>query len=114
MIDLEITRLCAEAMEDKPEVPGASSIWGVTKYFAGTLSGKTFTWVRPEYNPLHDDAQCMALVKKFEINCTCPQFSSEKGKWMAVLYPHTASDISLNRAVCECVAKMQIAKEPKQ
>ena len=95
MTDLEITRLCAEAMgvklgnfqtnDDDDRVP---------------IDSYNF------YMPLHDDAQAMALVKKFEIT-TLPQ----RGKW-SVVCAWMGSDLhdDLNRAICECVAKMQKAK----
>jgi hypothetical protein len=60
------------------------------------------------YNPLHDDAQAMALVKKFELGLG----RGKDRSWIA----HTtreagtfchSSNNDLNRAICECVAKMR-------
>ncbi len=90
MTDLEITRLCAEAMNVK-------------------------FWLAPdhpdcEYAPLHDDAQAMALVKKFNLEL---RFNSARvaGECWVVTpsyepEPFTYSD-NLNRAICKCVAVMQ-------
>ena len=95
MTDLEMTRLCAESM----------GLWfGHSKsddtdnlYVSKTaISGP---W--EVYDPLHDDAQAMALVKKFPGYClhalTCElEVEPEKRDF--------------NRAIVECVAKMQKAK----
>ena len=102
MTDLEITKLCAEAM-------------GITicEETRGPLTGK---WFRcddydfyDEYKPLHDDAQAMALVKKFRLTVATERGSS---RWMVGPPPHQyeSADNDLNRAICECVAKMQQAK----
>ena len=88
MTDLEITRLCAQAM-----------------FTALEWEQRLF-----DYDPLHDDAQAMALVKKFRPACipvgtdswevgTSPR--GPFGSW-------NAND--LTRAVCLCVAKMAQAK----
>ena len=107
MTDLEITRLCAEAMETPPTLPGASSIWGFSKEF---VSGRVDTWVRSTYDPLNDDAQAMAMVKKFKIRLDT--FFDET--WIATANPWEkpieAENKDLNRAICECVAKMRAAK----
>ena len=101
MTDLEINRLCAAAMGGWVVVNGIV-------YRAGEFDADGH---RPEYNPLHDDAQAMALVKKFRLNMGhlskgwCKVFTApfERG-----IYEGEAQD--LNRAICECVAKMQKAK----
>ena len=93
MTDLEITRLCAEAMG-----------WEVFEE-GGNL------WERAGlviYRPLHDDAQAMALVKKFRLS-----IGTDADQWYLVLpdYPYKETNhADLNRAICECVAKMQAKK----
>jgi len=83
--DLEITKLCAEAMGYRNS---------------------------SHYNPLHDDAQAMALVKRQGLHIVwqpmCPDI------WKVDDTTHVAADKDLNRAICECVAKMQAsnAKTP--
>ena len=60
------------------------------------------------YDPLHDDAQAMALVKKFDLVCgrdIAPPSSYFAESQMVCTY----SD-DVNRAICECVAEMQLAK----
>lgn len=98
MTDLEITKLCAGAM-------GIDAL----ALEQGTLP----------YDPLHDDAQAMALVKKFQIvierdpkrsdyfgvTLFPPRFDGRNQQTQVV---RNAPD--LNRAICECVAKMQEAK----
>lgn len=94
MDDLTITRLCAEAMGwPKGAVCHPDSL---------ILDGDT-----KKYNPLHDDAQAMALVKKLRLSIDV------FGKWMVQdkkgnYAPALSHD--LNRAICECVAKMQQSK----
>jgi len=86
MTDFEITRLCAEAM--------------FTEYCPP-----------PMYDPLHDDAQAMALVKKFDISISRGGQATESPWWRATIHLRRGcSDKDLNRAICECVAKMQEAK----
>jgi hypothetical protein len=102
MNDLEITRLCAEAMGFRlvgEILPPSGGVWAMQEG-----AGK-------QYNPLHDDAQAMALVKKFNIGWD----KEEDHEWHLALRDGLmmfhAHDMNLNRAICECVAKMQAAKE---
>ena len=109
MTDTEIVRLCAEAMESPPTLPGTSDIWGVTVAF---VSGERTVrqWVRETYDPLHDDAQCFALVKRFRLQITTPDWTRET--WQVKYGQSNFYGIAevLNRAVCTTVAKMQKAK----
>lgn len=96
MTDLELTKICAEAM-------------GYTQITGSPIrdeDGKS-------YRPLHDDAQAMALVKKFNLSCIGPV--EEYPDWIAG--PNgmesnncDANHSNLNRAICECVAKMQLSR----
>ena len=86
MTDLEITRLCAEAMFTPLE-------WEQRLF---------------EYDPLHDDAQAMALVKKFLLSIDPAQpigwhVAKQETKFFDAAYAH---EDDLNHAICECVAKM--------
>ena len=104
MTDLELTRLCAEAMELKrlhENEAGIFSDWG---------------WVSAKrYDPLHDDAQAMALVKK----CRLTIEAIEVGAWRVeneedmAKHGHdelrTGFGTDLNRAICECCAKMWLS-----
>lgn len=99
MTDLEMTKLCAEAMGYGWNVV-AETVYcthdGLDKFI---------------YRPLHDDAQAMALVKKFDIDIT-----KLDDFWDVNLWPEDGStlihslDADLNRAIVECVAKMQASK----
>ena len=99
MTDHEITQLCAQAMGYSIRL---SALRGMTPYDPVQIGLGTL------YDSLHDDAQCMALVKKFRLGLTTD------GTWWFVgchenkYTPVQSSD--LNRAICECVAKMQEAK----
>ena len=104
MTDLEITKACAQAME-----------YDVT----GTHHGGLPVMVLGHgiYDPLHDDAQAMALVKKFDIiierevrnrklfGVTIFSCRSHGKKAGALATVRDMPD--LNRAICECVAQMQ-------
>ena len=104
MTDLEMTRLCAEAM-------GYECIDGLW------LDEMRFGPGR--YDPLHDDAQAMALVKKLGLWIIQPDGRSET-EMVAYLGSKrigTQEDLicgkhptDLNRSIVECVAKMQKAK----
>jgi hypothetical protein len=68
------------------------------------------------YDPLHDDAQAMALVKKFGLDIG--EFSAPigRGDWgvsrsaLGWSVDWSGRNSNLNRAIVECVAKMQQAK----
>jgi hypothetical protein len=100
MIDLEIIRKCAEKMGGKVELdrPRGSKLEG---------------WIRLDrkiFNPLTDDAQAMALVKKFELRLQEPEAEpSLDRRWRVTVWEPTkfvAQHTDLNRAICECVAGM--------
>lgn len=101
MTDLEITKLCAEAMGLKG-VHISHDKFGDARvlYVPSGNDG-----VR--YNPLHDDAQAMALVKKLRLSVIAAPMAG----WIV----HNGEDATftksvgtdLNRAICECVAKMK-------
>ena len=114
MTDLELTKLCAEAME----------LHGYVEERLATSLGQT-RLCRPEmdrpkglpefYRPLHDDAQAMALVKLLGLMIMSPELT---GEWEVRKYelrpPQqgsfricSATHKDLNRAIVLCVAKMQ-------
>ena len=116
MTDLEITRLCAEAMG-----------WRLEPYPHGLRcrndEGDCVFWITDapapssvhRYDPLHDDAQAMALVKKLSLFIECRFFleDEEIQYWNVFQRGYGSSQMrntDLNRAICECVAKMQKAK----
>ena len=103
MTDLEITKLCAEAMG--LEVPS----WSVK---ATVLTVYDSAGVLSRYDPMHDDTQAMALVKKFKLNIRpadwLPRWHWRVGNELTIQPMSINTD--LNRAICECVAKMQAAK----
>ena len=115
MTDLEITRACAEAMSLNAVVDErvrssrrvfifdvADSVWEDSSYH--TL-----------YEPLRNDAQAMALVKKFKLNVGIGSADHAR-LWSAHWIPQegkrcVAHSSNLNRAICECIAKMQATKK---
>jgi hypothetical protein len=93
MSDLEITQKCAEAMGDAMAQ-------------SGDLRTALYRFNCWEYDPLHNDAQAMALVKKFKLELTCGLhdvwIASNRGTYDY----ESGNNADLNRAICECVAKM--------
>src|SRR3990167_6496651 len=104
MTDLEMTKLCAEAMG-----------YRLLRVENGFMQSENHYFIQSgSYNPLHDDAQVMALVKKFNLRITgrFRMSTSEKAgdyEWMVRKRPVDAPIINadLSRAIVECVAKMQ-------
>lgn len=110
--DLELTRACAEMM-------------GLDRSPYGENRLEVVTWHGPDgehptyriYDPLHDDAQCFALVKKLGILLFKPQekWQAVPAKWWnnapkysyAEDYNPLAENTDLNRAICEAVAKLK-------
>ena len=99
MTDLEITKLCAEAM-------------GLTRVEGVMHNGVRVGFYDPaiHYRPLHDDAQAMALVKKFKLQI---ETHYDGDGWWLAKTKGSHSDLmcsNLNRAICKCVAETQKAK----
>ena len=96
MTDLEITKLCGKAMGVRLRLAKAGE---VKEWMIQADNGQI-------YDPLHDDAQAMALVKKFHLGLAW------SGYWSAYEQGNGASgsNASINHAICEAVAKMQNAK----
>lgn len=95
MTDLEITRLCAEAMgitgwltQDDPMVTNANG-----------------EFIEP-YDPIHDDAQAMALVKKWHIQIYYDGKIHDDGEWATESEYAGIGAIhsDLNRSICLCIA----------
>lgn len=106
LTDVELTKLCAEAM-GKRHWPHHRLKDVIEVSDDGTGRNAYI------YTPLHDDAQAMALVKRFKLDI---HDADDEGTWEAWGGPvgvrvHGASD-DLNRAICLCVARMQSAPKP--
>ena len=122
MTDLEITKLCAKAMGLTESIrQGLEPYFYVNEdvsqwVFCGQDRISTL-WKSYRYDPLHDDAQAMALVKKFELRIDRNFEDGGEGLvWtvthhLCMKYGGISSfdNRNLNRAICECVAKMQAA-----
>jgi len=99
MTDLEMTRLCAEAMQLNTlpyRVGMAVRIHGKT---AGNYP----------YTPITNDAQAMALVKASRLEIIWRSMNKQWQVSPVSNFPEV-SNADLNRAIVECVAKMQQAK----
>jgi len=103
MTDLELIKKCADRM----------GLDVVLVSHKTDDHGKQGSYVSHagEYDPLHDDAQAMELVKKFKV---CLVYAEDEEHeigpiWQADIDDEkylTTSD-NLNRAICECVAKLE-------
>lgn len=111
MDDLEIVRRCARAMSiDNGRVTVSTPYIDIT---GGTEHRNHLSFQAP-YDPLHDDAQMVALVKRFGLSISSPT-SGDLDRNHYVAYQSitdgpVSKDADLNRAVCECIAKMERAK----
>ena len=114
MTDLEITKLCAEAMGHEYIYVGPE----ICIRTDGERDARTKTpMYRMVYQPLYDDAQCFALVKKFQV--VIEREMRNTREFAVTVFPSRGFGASvssvrnstdLNRAICECVAHMQKAK----
>jgi len=106
--DVEINRRCAKKIGinvltvkggnyvERPEKEVDYLLDGVYEYDAGSNM-----WSR-RYDPLHNDAQAMALVKKFPEECLEAMSEHLSSHALSPLSP----ELDLNRAICLCVASM--------
>ena len=109
MTDLEMTKLCAEAMGITlhPMWQGRAD---ECMYNDGSGGGG---WGMGKYDPLHDDAQAMALVRKFRLRVAVIAPTGWRVTTAFIEPAQATHNDDLNRAICECVANMQAAKEQK-
>lgn len=108
MDDLTITKLCAEAWIGEAVIRDGE-VFAIHRYTQEEWKGQSEIL----FNPLHDDAQAQALVKKFRLDIT-----SVKDRWIVCKvtgdFEGTESEsgnTDLNRAICECVAQLQRRKD---
>ena len=117
MTDLEITKACAEAMGMTHEWD-SKAVWLKVESFSPGYEaqfthkrGGFFSWIK-RYDPLRDDAQAMALVKKFGVWLG----EMEDGTWVVSFKEDVigggddVENADLNRAICLCVARMTAAR----
>ena len=115
MTDLEMTKLCAEAV-GLHEMPRRTTD-PQAKYPDSSLrmarGNKAAHW----YDPLHDDAQIMALVKKLHLSLAT--YAENPGiweVWVDINPDNWISTNNLNRSVVKFVAasKMKSPVQPPQ
>lgn len=106
MTDHEMTRLCAEAMGYEID-DGPSNGGGVGNTGFDMLGRAVLDWHNGKFfAPLQDDADAMALVKKY-----ATEIWKGRSEWrVAIDERFLTVSADLNRAICGCVAKMQAAK----
>lgn len=106
LTDTEIVAACARAIGVQPHPMWNAAKWPTPDFF-GTHG---------VFNPLQDDAQAMALVKKLRLFIG-DNHDVNAYKWLVfpaalVGIKHIeALDTDLNRAICLCAARVQIEKE---
>lgn len=105
MTDLEMTRLCAESMGfNDVHIAYGSMGTAYVKYGGRSVTQGT------EFRPLHDDAQAMALVKRFRLRINSVYVESDR--WLVSSQWRDGNSTDLNRAIVECIAKMQAKVTP--
>jgi hypothetical protein len=103
MTDLEATRLCAKAIGGRYDTHPD----GIGRFIPSTAHPAQNIFAFDRYDPLHDDTQAMALVKRFRINVD----REGDDPWVVAihnsgnLYFH--EDADLNRAIVMCVATIR-------
>lgn len=116
MTDLEMTNLCAQAM-------GYASIFYGSKRGPGAQPFDTIWVARHKdadhciYQVLHGlfaDSQAMALVKKLELNIAATRGTGVNWGCMSIGLDYDAYSDDLNRAIVECVAKMQVDRTAQE
>lgn len=102
MTDLEITVQCAAALGYRPVLDARAKAGVRVKQVAC-------------FDPINDDAQAMGLQKRFRVQT---RFNVFNGQWSVKepvrndgLPGASSDDVNLNRAICECVAKMEEAAQ---
>src|ERR1035437_1010195 len=104
MTDLEILKLCAEAMGIHYEVSIDRS--GENQFVE--IVDECNPGNGGAYDPLNDDAQAMVLVKMLNMNIHA---YPETDEWGAFLSGQSFSTHkSLNRAICDCIVKLREKK----
>lgn len=99
--DLALAKACAERMG--------------LRYDGGDFTDGSIYADYGVYDPLHDDTQAMALVKRFRLDIL-----DMRGAWSA-RFSHDddgekwsmAEDANLNRAICLCVASIPTPGEER-
>lgn len=89
MTDLEITRRCAVALRAQYSEENGRIYWIVDD------DSRLF-------DPLQNDAQAILLLKHFKLKVS----HSLIGMWVVSGHGQRVEGPSLNRAICECVAKL--------
>jgi len=112
MTDLEMVKRCAEKMEytyNAQHQQIGLPVWldRESRNGSGILSG--------EYDPLHDDAQAMALIRQFKIKL---EFRQGNNWWVYItktgwnkgpvsrIIAQSSWCADLNRAIVECVSRL--------
>ncbi len=119
MGDLEMTRLCADAMGYHEYVnPDRRAPLPVSPCILVLKMDENAT--RELYEPLTNDAQTFALIKRFSLQihhhgCANAKASlvTVTGKWLPYTHEFKVCANDLNHAIVEAVAKMQFAKVTK-
>lgn len=109
MTDLEMTMLCALAMGFDMSIERGDLVWDsdMPQWYANKVSREPHDV--EHWEPLKDDAQAMALVKKMELMIS-PPIEPREMQWLVTgMSLPSSRNLDLNRAIVECVAKMQSA-----
>jgi hypothetical protein len=104
MTDLEAIKLCAKAMGGRYDTHPD----GIGRFIPSTAHPLQNIFAFDRYDPLHDDAQAMALVKRFRLRIN----SLTEALWCVETDPREDDPkdyvhADLNRAIVYCVATLR-------
>jgi hypothetical protein len=115
MDDLELALKCAQVSEAWKDAHKLYPTMTLDPTFAGAEIRGKHCYLLPNnpmrqdpqvYDPLHDDAQAMALVKKFHLETRWYEDESAWGVFAGNEKVGCYQYKDLNRAICECVARL--------
>jgi hypothetical protein len=101
MTDIEMTKLTAEAIGFHVATGTGEQVW-CHKCWPDPHDNKGIFL----FDPLHDNAQAMALVKKFKLNIGQLSNACQVFTPLDAGHIYQADSADLNRAIVECVAKI--------
>lgn len=101
MTDNEITRRCAEVMG----IPVMLNPINSEYHVMGTKGGPIAKYAMGMYHPLKDTTQAVDIIRRLHLSCISYEPEPDIHWWKVGNYPE-ATGPDLNRAICECAARM--------
>lgn len=106
MTDLEMVKLCAQAMGLDASIYKNQEVR--TRVFVRQMKHAA-EYEYTVYDPLHDDAEAMALVKRFDLRIDREHHGKRYAVKAGLDWDSMVMADDLNRAIVQCVAEAQAA-----